>query len=128
VIYKYEDKKIIYRCEFYKPVVSKDFINKHLLYKKLKLYSNFNCRNNKDVKICVNNGILFFKKDNEEYYTFDIENAILDEYFNYIYPTINYSLLHTEAKIINFHHSIFYFNDFDFNWSICKRKITLRKI
>lgn len=128
IFFKFENQSYNFNCSEYKSKIIFDYSGKEKIYDTLKAHSRDNCRINNNNMVCVSNGILYMKNSNEEYYQFDIENKILDDFFNIIFPSNKYSNIYTEAKIFNLYENLFYLNDFNYNWSLCKRKITLRKL
>ncbi len=128
LFFKFENQSYNFNCIEYKPIIIPVYSGKGKIYDTLKKYSRSNCRMHNTNMICLNNGILYMKNSNEEYYQFDIENKLLNEFFSIIFPSNKYTDVYTEAKIVNLYNNLFYLNDFNYHWSLCKRKITLRKI
>jgi hypothetical protein len=85
-----------------------------------------NCRLFNKRKICVNNGIMYLEDANNQSFILDIENELLNDLFSVAFPSEKFSNIYTEAKIIYIYHNLYFLNDFDYDWSLCKRRLTLR--
>lgn len=126
IIYKYEGRTILYNCAIDKPSSLSNFNFKKKLYNTLSLHKNINCRFVNNRKICVNNGILYLEDSNVQAFILDIENELLNDLFSVPFPPEKFSNIHTEAKITYIYNNLYYLNDFDYDWSLCKRRLMIR--